>query len=95
MADNDSRPVPTSFELDDLMAELNAAYNNDRVAQRPPNTYRTEEIKELLGLGTQAARRRIREWHKAGLIKPVKAPHENMWGTVQTVPMVQFIVESE
>ncbi len=91
MADNRTGAVPESFSLEELVAELREIAEISEIAERPPNTYRTEEIIEALGCGSEQARRIIREWVEQGLCKPTKAPHENMWGVVQRVPMIQFV----
>lgn len=94
MADSrEYREVPQSFELEDLVAELQEIADRQKHSEavRPPRTYRTAEIQDALGVGKHAALKKVKEWKEAGLCQMVRAPHENAWGVVQSVPMVKFI----
>ena len=96
MADKGNGSIHEGFELEKLIAELDAIKAASVSAvDRPDRTYRLEEIATGLGCGNAKARRTVKRWIAEGLCNALYAPHKNMWGIVQSVPMIQFTVGND
>lgn len=77
--------------MEQVQALLEAVRDSAPPVERPPNTFRTEELAEALGCETQKARIAVNRMLASGKARPVEIRHRYPTGVVRKVKAWQLV----